>query len=266
MEPEARIALAQRRLRSVLRAHTVANARTLENKIADAGPTGQRIDPHILTPARQELEGREILRIGDRTTWFYLKGTDEGLLRHRLAEQEPILNEFQRQQFLRRVGQTLEIAVYKALLDTDVAVVGSFKDLDGHDDSRLYSKEEPPTGIGKRSTSAGQRLDYMIFDRANGAVGIEVKNVRDWLYPNSKEIREMLNKCCALDSVPVLIARRYPFVTFSLLNRCGVILHQTYNQLLPYTASDLAAKAKHKRLLGYHDIRIGSEPSLKASV
>jgi hypothetical protein len=63
--------------------------------------------------------------------------------------------------------------------------------------------------------------------------------------------------------VPVLIARRYPFITFRLLSRCGVIVHQTYNQLLPYTAAEIAARAKNKRLLGYHDIRVGNEPDTR---
>ena len=45
-----------------------------------------------------------------------------------------------------------------------------------------------------------------------------------------------------------------------MLSTCGVLFHQTYNQLLPDTEHELADKAKDKRLLGYHDIRIGNEP------
>ena len=60
--------------------------------------------------------------------------------------------------------------------------------------------------------------------------------------------------------MPVLIARRLPYITFSLLNVCGVILHQTYNQLFPSADAELASKAKDKTLLGYHDIRLGNNP------
>ena len=63
-----------------------------------------------------------------------------------------------------------------------------------------------------------------------------------------------------LDCIPVLIARRIPFVTFKVLSTCGVLLHQTYNQLLPATEHDLADKARDKHLLGYHDIRVGNQP------
>src|SRR5438132_8616310 len=110
MKQPDRSALAQQRLRSVLRAHTVANARTLENKIADAGPFAQRIEPHVLTPARQSLEGSEIMRLGNRSIWFYLKGTDERTLKERLGEQESIHNEFQKRSLTVRIGQSLEIA------------------------------------------------------------------------------------------------------------------------------------------------------------
>jgi len=44
---EERIEIAKRRIVSNLRTYTVANLRTLEQKIADAGPPGQRIDPHL---------------------------------------------------------------------------------------------------------------------------------------------------------------------------------------------------------------------------
>ena len=42
------------------------------------------------------------------------------------------------------------------------------------------------------------------------AAGIEVKNIREWLYPNREEVRELLLKCCTLNVVPVLIATVLP--------------------------------------------------------
>lgn len=44
-----------------------------------------------------------------------------------------------------------------------------------------------------------------------------------------------------------------------MLGRCGVIFHQTYNQRIPTADKEVADKAKHKDLLGYHDIRLGNE-------
>jgi hypothetical protein len=73
------------------------------------------------------------------------------------------------------------------------------------------------------------------------------------------EVRDLLRKCLALNAVPTLIARRIPFVTFAILSRCGVIIHETYNQLLPATEATIAAQVRDKMLLGYHDVRTGNQ-------
>jgi hypothetical protein len=70
---EQRKALAEKRILSVLSRLTVANQRTLEQKISDAGPGDQRIDPHILTPVKTRLVDEGVLgEINDRgTPWFF---------------------------------------------------------------------------------------------------------------------------------------------------------------------------------------------------
>jgi hypothetical protein len=52
---EARIDLGRKRLGSVLTRHGVATIRTLEQKIADAGPTNQRIEPVLLGEALSRM-------------------------------------------------------------------------------------------------------------------------------------------------------------------------------------------------------------------
>jgi hypothetical protein len=141
----------------------------------------------------------------------------------------------------------------------DAEFYGRFKDLDDHDDSTMYSKEEPPQHIGRRSLHGDERLDFILRTVDAGFVGIECKNVRHWMYPHVEEIKETLRKCIALNAVPVLIARRIPFVTFNVLGKCGLIIHQTYNQLLPLTDAVLASQICDKMLLGYHDVRIGNQ-------
>jgi hypothetical protein len=268
MESLARVALAQRRLQSVLSSHTVANARTLEQKIADSGPADQRIDPHVLTIARGLLEARDIIeRFPDRPVpWFYLTGTDPDFLASRLAEQEVIHDELMKQQFCTRCGQTLEIAIFKALKNQNIPFLGNFPDLDSHDDSAAYSKEDPPSSLCGLTIPLGKKLDFLLIDPASGAVGVEAKNIRDWIYPDSAAIRELIFKCCYLNAAPVMIARRIAYVTFSVLNPCGLIFHQNYNQLFPTADAMLAEKARHKKLLGYHDIRVGNEPDKRLSM
>ena len=94
-------------------------------------------------------------------------------------------------------------------------------------------------------------------------MAVEVKNVRPWIYPRDDGLMAFLVKCCELDAVPLLIARRIPFVTFKVFHTCGVLFHQTYNQRFPETARDAAALAARKDLLGYHDIRVGNEPDAR---
>src|SRR5260370_4341153 len=47
---------------------------------------------------------------------------------------------------------------------------------------------------------------------------------------------------------------------FQLMRYTGCIVHQTYNQLYLNRDRALGEQAQHKALLGYHDIRFGTEP------
>ncbi|MCH8097022.1 MAG: hypothetical protein IID53_08080 [Proteobacteria bacterium] len=255
--------IARRRLVNILQKHTVALGRTLEQKIADAGPYNQRIDPHILTEARRELikEGR-IIRLTKRNIpWFHLDNTPPTTLTERLQEQEPIHQAIMRQAFTKRVGQALEIAAYRAFCSQEtLETFGRFHDLETHDDSTLFRKEEPPTGISGREIPGDRKLDFLARHSTAGWVGIEIKNIREWMYINRLEVKELLAKCLYLNAVPVLIARRIPYVTRRILKPCGVLVWETYNQRYPAADHELATKAKDKNLLGFHDIRLGNEP------
>ena len=61
----------------------------------------------------------------------------------------------------------------------------------------------------------------------------------------------------------MIIGRRIPYSTFAVLSTCGVLMHQTFNQLLPIADKATANLAKDKNLLGYHDIRLGNEPDAR---
>src|SRR5262249_7123284 len=96
-----------------------------------------------------------------------------------------------------------------------------------------------------------------------GYAGLEAKNIREWIYPDRKEIIQMLQKCLQLNAVPILLARRIHISTFFVLNKCGVIVWQNFNQLHADIDEEIALQAKHKDKLGYHDIRIGHDPDRK---
>jgi hypothetical protein len=244
------------RIQNILRALVVANARTLEQKISDAGPTPQRVHPHVLTVARQALEQRGI--VSHRMTilpWYFLTSSNDAAIDQRLAELLPIQRRAQR--LNREVGQALEIAVLRALKQQDeLEFFGDFLDLNDHDDSTLYRKEEPPAAISGHRIPGDKQLDFLLRHPDAGYAGLEAKNIREWLYPDRVEIRDLLLKCCALDAVPVLVARRIAYATFRVLQPCGVVFHETFNQLYPNSAAEVAEQVREKTLLGYHDVRV----------
>jgi hypothetical protein len=253
--------LGAKRIRNILRSLTVANARTLEQKISDAGPSPQRVQPHVLTISRQHLETAGVVSVRHTNImpWYHLTSTDRDQVEARLAVLLPIQRKAQL--VSQRVGQSLEISVLRALRSqSELEFFGDFPDLNEHDDSTLYSKEEPPAAISGRRIPGDKKLDFLVRHPEAGYAGIEAKNIREWLYPDRIEIREVLLKCCALDAVPVLIARRIAYPTFRILQPCGVVIHQTFNQIYPDSAVEIATQLRDKRLMGYHDIRlIGAE-------
>jgi hypothetical protein len=102
------------------------------------------------------------------------------------------------------------------------------------------------------------KLDFLGYSNEMIPYGIEAKNIREWIYPNRPEVKDLLLKATSVNAVPVLIARRIHYVTFQLLNACGAIIHQTYNQVHADADRDLAAAARAKQYLGFHDIRTGN--------
>jgi hypothetical protein len=123
-----------------------------------------------------------------------------------------------------------------------------------------FCPSQPYGPINGRRIPGKKHVDFIVSYGRSRWAAIEVKNTREWLYPSHSNVRELLAKALSIDAVPVLIGRRIPFVTFRVLSPCGLVIHQTYNQLYPGAESALAAKARDKTLLGYHDIRLGNNP------
>jgi hypothetical protein len=255
-----RLDLAKKRLVNILKAQTVCCDRTLEQKISDAGPNPQRVEPSVLTVARNELVQQGVIRVKKEgnAPWYYLKGVTDAAVEERMRVLVALHRSTQDGVFKNRVGQTLEIAVMKAIQRSGIGFLGSFPDLEKHDDSTAYTKVDPPLDINGKRMEKGP-LDFVVFP-GGVCTGIEVKNYRTWLYPRSTEVKELLWKCGDVGAVPVLIARRLPFITIRLLQMGGCLIHENYNQLYPVADAKLADAVRTTNLLGYHDVRIGNEP------
>lgn len=259
MRADERVELGCRRIRNILQRLPIVSMRTLEQKISDAGPGHQRVDPHILTESRKKLEESDIVKIKTvlGTPWYRLSITPEEACQAHLDLVEPVIRQLHRGKNGVLIGQALELAVFQALRsDSTIHFIGGFE----LNSSKNTWRKIEPRMISGQALTGGRNLDFILVHSEAGRVGIEVKNTREWIYPNSEAVRDLIDKCYELDAVPVMICRRYAYVTYSLLHRCGVLLHQNYNQLFPESLSEVAEKARHKNLLGYHDIRVGIEP------
>jgi len=265
MEKDDREALAEKRITNILRKYTIASARTLEQKISDAGPNNQRIDPHILTPVRNKMlgNGKLVRLVKQDVPWFHLPDTDTRHIKQKHLNLLEIQKRSRKRDVTLRIGQALEIAIFRSLRNQkELIYFGGFLDIDTQDDSKLYKKLEPPKQFSNNFIPGDKSLDFLAV-KDNILGGIEAKNTREWLYPDRPEIQDLLYKCCELDAVPILIARRIPFVTFKLMNACGCIVHQTYRQHYPTSETDLANDLKDKTLFGFHDIIVGNQPDAR---
>ena len=226
----------------------------------DAGPTPQRVHPHVLTVSRKSLEDKGIVSSQMRDLpWYFLAASDPDEVEARVGALLRIQRRIQRSNM--RIGQSLEIAVLRALRQqNDLEFFGDIPDLADHPDDTLYAKEEPPASVSGKRVPGDKKLDFLLRHPNAGYAGLEAKNIREWLYPDRIEIRDLLLKCCSIDAVPVLVARRIAYATFRVLQPCGVIVHETFNQLFPNSTAAIAAEAREKTLLGYHDIRVIDAP------
>jgi len=197
--PRDRQELAAHRLLTVIGRHGAAIARTLEQKISDAGPFNQRIDPHILIPARNLLVQQGALRrIREHgRDWYALSDAPSKWIAERIESQFDVLRQTLDNAFVHRVGDALEIAVYRALKASTLHSLGGFRGLTDEPTTRSPRKEEPPSIFAGRELQGNKRFDFLVGQKA--WAGIECKNIREWLYPDREEIRHMLRKAVEMD-------------------------------------------------------------------
>ncbi len=261
------LALAKAQIRDVLSRRVVATAQILEHDICETG--GQVLEPYILGEARKTL-----VRNGDlveirRTNaplWFHLPDAPRTDVKARLSILKPVLRDLSSDSVSKRRGQCLELAIFRALsAQSNARYFGRFRDFDPSFSERAdsYRKEEPPAYIGDRAIPGGRLLDFLYLHRTAEFAGIEAKSLRRWIYPDADEIKELLVKCVALDCVPILVARRFPRATFEVLGECGVILHQTLNQLYHIADKDLVGRVVREDSFGFNDIQVGDEPDAR---
>lgn len=267
----ARLSLGMRRIQAVLDRNQVCAIRTLEMKISDAGPADLRVEPHILGVAGSELSTRGFIKAHKHPktgthNWFSPARLSQDEVNKKLDELVPAYLESTASKFTASLGDPLEISIFKILKDLRrkdrrIIFFGSF-DLSARLSSGRYSKTEPPIDIND-SVISGPPDFFMTHPNTGEPCIIECKNVREWIYPSSALMKDLVRKALVADMTPILIARRLPFITkVALCAPAGIIAHETYRQLYPNTpyGHSLAVTVTKTRGLGYADVLVSEDP------
>jgi hypothetical protein len=238
--------LAEKRVRSILAKNPWCPLKTLEAKISEAGPGDCRPNPHLITVALKNLTEKGIVKVrkegAEEEGRFYalkallgVTATDEEWMKQRgiylvyraLAGHQEYC------------GSVLERIVDSAL-----------------EKSGAVSKFEarfPDCGVPR-----GRPLDFVV-EIGGVRFGVEAKNIRKWLYPDSLEIWETISKCCELDVVPIIVARKFHHVSFTQFKAIGGLGFQTHFQFFHSSVASEMERVRAVNGLGFKDIRFGAE-------
>lgn len=229
----------------------------------------QRVDPHLIGLAIMDLTETNRLAIHHHastagTHWYANPATTAAEVQERLNALAPLYKSVSGDGFGNQTGDALEVVVFKTLDRVSKAkprfsYLGQFQLDKPKNASGRYQKTHPPKTFAGHSTE--KEFDFIQVGYDEGALGIECKNYREWLYPHHATIKELIIKAHQLNVLPVLIARRLHYTTkTNLLAPAGIIAHESYYQYYPADKAELAAQAKHKRSLGFTDVLATEEP------
>lgn len=264
----SRVETAKKRIQSVLDRERVAHQKTLEQKISDQGPTGMRVDPHLVGLAIMDLlELNRLKTVLHPDTanhpWYANILTQQAEIDARLAVLAP-LYQSTLGNFSNLVGDALEIVTEKCLATLHAGngkyvYQGHFLLDEAKDKHGRYKKIQPPKSVGAFLTK--KEADFLQFGHDEGAICIECKNYREWMYPHSPLIKELIIKSVELGCLPLMVARRIHYTTReNLFKPAGIMFHETLYQYYPISHDELTAQVKNKTLLGFSDVRATEDP------
>jgi hypothetical protein len=257
VKPE-RLQIAKRRIKNILRTRLYANIRQLESKIAEAGPSDQRCDPHVISQALRELAMKKEItsEIGPHQARFYylpsLADTPELAARKkRVLELSAIHHS------LTSADSTICGDALESVIGTAISETGNF--------TELGSKKQPLLTFGDVVLPGS--LDYLLMANAPASiVALEAKNIREWIYPDSHELWLLIHKAMLIaqsahtDVVPLLICRKIPYYARMAFKQLGVLGFEMHKQYyIPAVESQLT-DIRHKDGLGFHDITTDLTP------
>ncbi len=262
--PVALLELGKQRIRNILRDRLYANARQLESKISEAGPTNKRCNPHVLTAALKDLTlSHEVSTENhpvDSCQFYYLTENartkkNQKTLQARSNKINAIYSTYRSiAQDRRLVGDALETVFRTALKSIP-------------DYFELGSKKNPLTIFGDKTLPGALDGTYLL-GKKKLFLAVEAKNIREWIYPDRHELWSLINKANTISDdsnlvLPVLISRKIPYYARRAFKSLGVLGYEMHNQIFDPSVSNQLELIKHKDGLGFHDISTDLSPPEK---
>lgn len=255
--PIERLALAKKRIKSVLLVRFYATTRQLESKISEGGPTPQRCDPHVISQALREMVADNEIKVVTHPVhnnrFFYLPELElKAKSRKALALRRKNIDEL--------YSQYIQLAKSDSRICGDAletVVRNAFKDAQGF--YEIGSKEHPVLTFGGRTISGALDGTYLLSGKQI-LIAVEAKNIREWIYPSSEELWSLIHKANTISSdscrvLPVIICRKIPYYAFAAFKQIGLLGFEVHNQFFDPSVADCLTDIKHKDGLGFHDIK-----------
>lgn len=257
------------------------NAKLNDRPVLDLPPRMRGIDQHHLQPAWRSLVregylerdvaptrgGREVAVLVPADRHRRRRAVADASSRKRLLQARYLGWASGTSKTEGIIGPAGERVVHQALLAAAPAGYRLVNPLGTGQTSVLFNQ---PVPIGPLDNAAYlTTLDAAGFPSRIITVPVEVKNVRDTLYPGDQEVHQLLAKSALLqlahpdrDLLPVLVCRRAHYTTLKLADTLGFYVISTKEQFLP-THLDPAAIAEIVDVLGYDLVaRDHPEPAL----
>jgi hypothetical protein len=250
----------------------------VEAKIADKKwePLGLRIQPHHLTSARQQLRDEGVITTTSDTTRggrvvpvMHLadvegrrRKIEDALARKRLLQARYLAWAVT----LHLLGPAGEQTTHSSLLKVAPVVGYRLERPEGGEVTSLFGA--PVEGGALDGAAHLQLVDGSGVPTGVATVPLEVKNVREWIYPGSERLHQLLYKAAILQVahpgvsvVPVLVCRRAPWSTFRMAKALGFYVADAKAQFLPVREDVSQEHVEEVRVeLGYSDLVVGVGP------
>lgn len=267
--------IARKRIMNILKKRRISYSSHLEIKISEAGPNHMRAEPHIINQALGSLLADGLIRkyeieenCKDDSPIFYVPkdfGSASDISRAKYFNQwrKLYLSVARQNEYC---GYVLEKIIFDAVLKTNkYHVIGCGPEY--NDKGELYKSSNSEVlsyqgkNIYKADKGAGFDL-FLIHKKTNIPIGIEAKNIREWIYPASPEVWRTIARACTIDCLPVLMARKISYIT-----KAGFFAHfgmLGYNTNFQFFDSRVQRDTKYKfkknvvnkERLGFADIKL----------